>query len=208
MKKCFTIVCLLLFSICIIGISVNAQTTHQVNVSGFSFTPSNLVINTGDKVVWSNTGGFHNVNGTIETYPDNPESFGNSAQNAPWEYSHIFNVAGSYDYQCDIHLSGGMTGMITVNTPTFIGDRSTNDSGVLIYPQPAYDYINIDLGSAFSQNTYQMLIFNLLGSKVLQVELFANSINKINISKLPSSTYLYKIQNADGVLTTGKLMIH
>ncbi len=208
MKKYFAEVYLLSLSMYLIGLSVNAQTIHQVNVSGFSFTPSNLIINTGDKVVWSNTGGFHNVNGTIETYPDNPESFGNSAQNAPWEYSHIFNVAGSYDYQCDIHLSSGMTGTITVNTPTFVEDRSTNDSGVLIYPQPAYDFINIDLGSAFSQNSYQMLIYNLLGSKVLQAELFANSINRINISKLPSSTYLYNIQNTDGILTTGKLLIH
>jgi hypothetical protein len=73
------------------------------------------VINVGETVEWICTEGFHNVNGTLATYPDNPEGFGNGApQNAPWSYSYTFNVPGEYDYQCDPHRLLGMLGHIVV----------------------------------------------------------------------------------------------
>ena len=38
-----------------------------------NFIPSNLPIDVGDTLVFSNAGGYHNVNGTLATYPNNPE---------------------------------------------------------------------------------------------------------------------------------------
>ena len=90
-----------------------AQTKHVVEVSNTVFTPDNLEIMTGDTVEWVNIEGFHNVNGTKETYPSNPEYFGNNTGNG-WTYSHVFNTPGEYDYQCDPHVNLGMTGKITV----------------------------------------------------------------------------------------------
>ena len=94
---------------------LNLQAQHTVVLSGITFSPDELTINVGDTVVWDNQGGFHNVNGSQQSYPDNPESFGNgAAANAPWMFSHTFTVPGVYDYQCDVHFSSGMTGKITV----------------------------------------------------------------------------------------------
>ncbi len=89
-------------------------TVHNVTVSSNQFSPSSLTIAQGDTVVWTNTGGTHNVNGTQTTFSGNPASFGNTV-GAGWTYTHVFTVNGSYNYQCDPHSSSGMTGTITVN---------------------------------------------------------------------------------------------
>ena len=82
-----------------------AQVTHQVTVQNFEFSPAELIINAGDIVQWTNLEGFHNVGGSTGTFPNNPESFGNDPAGAGWTYSYTFNVAGTYNYQCDIHPS-------------------------------------------------------------------------------------------------------
>lgn len=87
----------------------------MVEVSSNVFTPANITIFVGQTVEWTNVGGNHNVNGTLATFPDNPEGFGNGpAAPAPWTFSYTFNVAGFYNYQCDPHAGFGMVGTVTV----------------------------------------------------------------------------------------------
>lgn len=90
-----------------------SQTKHIVEASNTKFTPAELQIVVGDTVEWKNVEGYHNVNGTQTTYPSNPASFGNSPGNG-WTYSHVFTVAGTYDYQCDPHVELGMVGKVEV----------------------------------------------------------------------------------------------
>ena len=118
MKRLFTFI-IASFSI----FALQAQTTHNVSVTSNQFTPSALTIEVGDEVVWTNNGGSHNVNGTTATFPDNPESFGNSVGTG-WTYSFTFNTAGEYDYQCDPHVGLGMVGTITV---TEVANPPAND---------------------------------------------------------------------------------
>ncbi|MBR9919478.1 MAG: T9SS type A sorting domain-containing protein [Bacteroidetes bacterium] len=90
---------------------------YTVTVSSFQFDPADLTIMVGETVQWENTGGTHNVNGSLATFPDNPEGFMfGAAAPAPWTFSHTFNTPGVYNYQCDPH-SGIMQGTITVMTP-------------------------------------------------------------------------------------------
>lgn len=87
------------------------------------FSPADITINVGEVVAWTNTGGNHNVNGTLATYPDNPEGFDNGpASTDAWTYTKTFTIAGIYDYQCDPHAGLGMVGTVTVidpNTPSY-----------------------------------------------------------------------------------------
>jgi plastocyanin len=83
-------------------------------VGSTGFSPGSLNISVGDTVTFVNTGGNHNVNGTTNTFPGNPESFGN-AVGAGWTFQHVFQTPGSYDYQCDPHAGMGMTGSIIVS---------------------------------------------------------------------------------------------
>lgn len=80
-----------------------------------TFTPADITINVGETVVWANAAGFHNVNGSLATYPNNPEGFTNGAPSGDaWTFSHTFNTPGVYDYRCDPHATQGMVGTVTV----------------------------------------------------------------------------------------------
>jgi predicted extracellular nuclease len=60
--------------------------------------------------------GFHNVNGSLATYPGNPVGFINGpAASGMWTYQFVFNTPGSYTYQCDPHAAGGMVATVVVN---------------------------------------------------------------------------------------------
>jgi plastocyanin len=88
---------------------------HIVEVSSNVFTPADITIQVDESVRWMNMGGFHNVNGSTSTYPDNPESFGNGNASADlWIYDFTFTIPGVYTYQCDPHADLGMVGTVTV----------------------------------------------------------------------------------------------
>jgi plastocyanin len=99
---------------CYLFLLANAQTSTSVAVSNYKFTPAEVTINVGDKVVWTNTQGTHNVNGSKSAFSSNPESFGNNLGSG-WTYEYTFNTAGTYDYQCDPHAGMGMVGKVIVN---------------------------------------------------------------------------------------------
>jgi len=130
---------LLLFFLCIPFLGVTQ--THTINTVGNAFSPSSLTVNIGDTVNWNNTGGFHNVNGTQTTFPNNPQSFGNGVAPAPWSFQWIFTLAGTYAYQCDPHAAIGMTGVVIVNLPGCMDSTACNydslatvDDGSCILP--------------------------------------------------------------------------
>lgn len=106
---------LAIFAIILVTLShqVLAQTKHIVEVSNNKYSPKELQVTVGDTVEWKNIQGYHNVNGKISTFPDNPESFGNGLGSG-WTYKFVFNVPGKYDYQCDPHVGFGMVGKIEV----------------------------------------------------------------------------------------------
>ena len=112
MKKIYLLV------ISIISYVFVCAVNHNVTTVGNTFSPANITINLGDTVTWTNGGGFHNVNATLSTYPNNPEGFGNSVSSSSWSFQHIFSIAGTYDYQCDPHTSMGMVGTVTVLNST------------------------------------------------------------------------------------------
>jgi plastocyanin len=129
-----------------LSLTLNGQTTYNVGVSNFAFTPTQITITAGDKVVWTNNGGSHNVNGTKTTFVSNPESFGNNVSTG-WTYEHVFNTAGTYNYQCDPHAGIGMTGKITVNPKTVTSSQALADGTekLLLYPNPANQYIQVQV---------------------------------------------------------------
>ena len=101
-------------------IALSAKSTiHSVVANNSnSFVPSSLTISLGDTVEFINTGGFHNVNATLSTFPNNPQGFGNVVSSSNWSLQHIFTIAGTYNYQCDPHVGMGMIGTIIVNPPS------------------------------------------------------------------------------------------
>ena len=55
------------------------STVHSVVANNNNnFVPSTLTISLGDTVEFTNTGGFHNVNATLSTFPNNPQGHFNT----------------------------------------------------------------------------------------------------------------------------------
>jgi len=128
-----------LFLLFIFPFSLYSQSSYIVNAGMMYYTPSVLNIDIGDTVHWVNDGGFHNVNFDISSISglsfNNPESFISDATSDLNIYSHVFTIAGNYEYDCSIygHASSGMTGTIVVNTVSLIAEQSTSKKIIGVY---------------------------------------------------------------------------
>jgi plastocyanin len=85
-----------------------AQTTHMVTVSDNRFTPSELTIEPGDTVRWTNAPG-----GNLHDVTSNDGSWEASATAQSFVFEVTFNDAGEFDYRCTVHPAQ-MQGTITV----------------------------------------------------------------------------------------------
>jgi PKD repeat protein len=98
----------LIVGICLLLVSSLAwSATHDVTVGNNFFSPSNLTIEVGDTVRWTNNSGrTHNVTGPGWA----------SATSSSFTYERTFNSVEQIAYECTIH--NGMTGSINVTQGT------------------------------------------------------------------------------------------
>ena len=86
---------LIYFFICVL---ISLGSSQEVNVTNSSFSPDHLEIDIGETVTWTRIGGFHNVDGSTDTYPDNPDSFFSGSASSSWtNFDHTFTEPGNYD---------------------------------------------------------------------------------------------------------------
>ena len=90
---------------------VQTQATQQtasndISVKDFAFQPSELTINKGESVIWTN---FDAANHIIR---ENTGLFESAKLNQGQSYSYKFETAGTYEYHCTIHPN--MVGKIIV----------------------------------------------------------------------------------------------
>ncbi|MHA3788735.1 Ig-like domain-containing protein [Flavobacterium hauense] len=74
-------------------------------------------------------------------------------------------------------------------------------SKIKIYPNPTTDVLNLDAKDALSQ----IVIINLLGQRVLEKQVNANSA-QISIANLPQATYILQVYGANGGTATFKIV--
>ena len=98
-------------------------------------------------------------------------------------------------------------GVVHVINKVLIPDQTTtsvtnlNESEIKLYPNPANDYINIDLPSVSGN----ISIVNITGKTILKKDI-RSSVERIDLSDLNSGIYLVRIQDGPAVLTK-KLII-
>jgi len=198
MKTIFTFTMIrtfvLMFFATISTLNVIGQTTYNVAVANYSFSPAQVTINIGDKVVWKNNGGTHNVNGTKATFASNPESFGNSLGSG-WTYEYTFSTAGTYNYQCDPHAAFGMVGKVIVNpkSTTATEELVGNQDHILLYPNPASQFIELSIPPNY-EVINSLRIFSITGALIDQKILSGNSeAFMYDISKYKNGLYFMEI---------------
>ena len=131
---------------------ITSQTTHTINAGSYYYNPSSLTIDLGDSVVWINDGGFHDVNGNINSITgqsfNNPVAFDSPPTNTVGAviFSYKFTVVGTYDYDCSIgsHAANGMVGTVIVMDNSTGLNESFNSIASVTYNQIS-NTINVNL---------------------------------------------------------------
>jgi len=100
--------------------SVSAASTNVlVGSGGLRFSPTNVLINVNDTVVWSWVGSNHSTtSGTNGNHgDDNGVPCGlwdTGLQSAGHLFTNTFTSAGTFAYYCSLHFGSGMTGQVFV----------------------------------------------------------------------------------------------
>ena len=97
----------------LVAVSMSFATTYTITFGGTSFSPSSLNVNTGDTIVWSGPWSYHAIQST--TIPNSAAAWGPTDGNTT-SLTYVVTVAGTYNYQCNIHYLMGMTGSFTATT--------------------------------------------------------------------------------------------
>lgn len=175
--------------------SLPAQNVWNVDVGGSTFgttdpyyAPQDLVIQLGDTVVWNETSGTHNVNGSIATFPNNPAGFYSGTPQAtvyPWKFK--FMVAGIYEYHCDQQgHAATQFGTITVIDPTNVQEYRRPEA-VMLFPVPVQDRLMVSINGCTGAQTGQVL--NSTGRVVRSQPLFDSKLNTVDLAGLPPGNY-------------------
>jgi plastocyanin len=89
------------------GVARAADRNVSVGGAGNVFAPDDITITAGDRVIWTNAGGTHNVAfSATDQIPANPSS-------SAWTVNRTFNAVGDYSYICDFH-GPTMAGIVRV----------------------------------------------------------------------------------------------
>jgi plastocyanin len=190
----------LTFVLAYISSNLNGQTSHNVSVASFAFSPNDLTITAGDEVVWKNIGGNHNVDGSKSVFPSNPVSFGNNVGSG-WTYSFVFNTAGTYDYHCDPHAGMGMVGRIVVNPKVTTGTSTLSDSGglenIVLFPNPASEYISLKIPLTYSA-VRSLKVYSLTGAMIDQKAFSGTEETfRYDVSRLNNGVYFMEINSGN-----------
>ena len=177
--------------------TVNAQTTYIINTGSYYYTPSSLTIDVGDSVIWINDGGYHDVNGNINSITNqpfnNPVTFDSPATSTVGAviFAYKFTVPGTYNYDCSVygHASQGMVGVIIVDTILSIKQKT---NFINIYPNPTNENITISIDN-FNGNI-QIEVYDLIGNK-----LQSTNETTISLQDCANGIYLLKVSYGDRV---------
>ena len=82
---------------------------------------------------------------------------------------------------------------VIINIPTGIREVNPDATGLVIYPNPATNLLNIKLLGNLEKGKYE--IQNSLGQSILHGDLNNSSINSVDISKLFSGVYFIQLTN-------------
>jgi plastocyanin len=133
------------FSLWMAGVhsALGATTNVVVGFSGDHFSPTNVLISTGDTVIWTWAGNNHSTTSGTNGAPGDDNgvpsgSWGSGVNNTPHSFTNTFTSAGVFSYYCSVHFSIGMTGQVFVassSVPPIIA--ITNPPPGTVYAAPA-----------------------------------------------------------------------
>jgi plastocyanin len=184
-----------------------SQTTHDVTVQNFSFSPQSLTITVGDIVRWTNISGTHNVKADDNSFTSGP------AAPAPWEYTHTFTAAGNNPYHCEPHQAMGMTGTIIVQDPVGVSDDELIAEEFELnqnYPNPFNPSTRISY-SIPSASFVNLKVYDIIGNEITvlvnEEKQAGNYQIDFDATELSGGVYFYQLLTGSFVETKKMILM-
>lgn len=198
----------LLIFVMMSGISFS-QTTYDVTVSNFSFSPAELTITVGDAVRWTNVSGTHNV-----VADDNSFTSGSPAP-APWDYTHTFTSTGNNPYYCLPHGGPGgqgMSGVVVVQNAVSVPEDEIFANEFELkqnYPNPFNPSTRISFAIP-NASFVNLKVYDTIGNEIAVVvneeKQAGNYSVDFNANDLTCGIYFYQIR-AGSFIETRKMTL-
>jgi len=81
-------------------------------------------------------------------------------------------------------------------------EESLEQASFVLYPNPSTGKLSIDVGGLENKGRYTLEIFNLLGSRMLQLDNLTQRIHTVDLKDYNSAIYLVKITSGTDVITS------
>lgn len=186
---------LFLTSVFLFCISFNSftQTTHTINIIGFSFSPDNVTIEIGDTVFFNGNSDHPILEVSMDTWDTNDDIPLNGGFSFPSGIDKIkFTEPGTYYYICENHVSSGMKGKINVSATTSNNTIYTND--ISIYPNPLKgNYLTLVLPK-LNADFLKVNVYDLTGKAKIKEILKYTEEAIIDCSGLVSGIYIVQFE--------------
>lgn len=118
-------------------------------------------------------------------------------------------VPGTYYVTINMKENGGTTSkdvtFIFSKWTTSVGSVSQSSDGVLVYPNPANNVINVQFGKY--KNIQNVSIYNLVGRQMANYNVSGTDA-KLNISKIPTGVYFIRLSDNNGNIVTTRRFTH
>jgi plastocyanin len=198
------------FSISLMStISGIAQTSYEITVTNFTFTPTPLTIATGDTVRWDAVLGHHNVVADDGSFTSGPPA------DAPWEYVHVFTSAGNNPYYCEPHGGpggNGMSGVIIVEDAVSVPEEDQFVNKFQLkqnYPNPFNPSTKINF--VIPQESFVSIkVFDVIGNEITTLVNEVKQAGEYEVDffadKQTSGVYVYQLR-ADNFIQTRKMIL-
>jgi hypothetical protein len=163
---------------------------------------------------YATDGSWFNTSGAVGPTPDNRVLIAQVTTNGVLSYSLNFLIIRTSDSKSFRYVhSNDAPGDIlcekcmSLGVPTTINKTYSNTAltgkktDLRIFPNPASDHINIDLGDQFAGQNCRIAIYDIIGNLVLNTGNKGNTgnlISNIDISSLLKGMYIIKLQMDDG----------
>jgi plastocyanin len=141
--------------------------THVIKFGGTlgnNYSPQELNVEVGDTVTWEGAFSSHPLSSL--SIPQGAASFQN---NSGTSFSYPVQVAGTYNYECDLHSGLGMTGSFSATVSSIESNGLSIQPGIFSleqnYPNPFNPSTTIRYQLPVSGEV-ELSVYNLLGMKI------------------------------------------
>lgn len=164
--------------------------TITISSPGFSFSPANPTINSGDTIIFD-VGSIHTATEvSFSTWNSNDPTPVTGFNFGPGTHELTGLSVGTHYFVCQNHVSSmGMKGTITVQAVSTVKTKTGESDLFKIFPNPAKDNIFFD---AKDLDVKKITITDITGKIVKEVTPGKNS-TKISILDLAEGEYLFSL---------------